>query len=243
MALAIPSQSFSDVQRYLKQKRAGGQTVTPRETRLAWQAYWDVNAARSLQSKQLSLNERSINANIDINKKRMKLAKEQMQREEDAATISGISELGSTAAIGAYALKGTSIGSKIGLGAAPTVSGGAGTAVSGGAASGTGFAGSPAGGSAGAGLGGAGVGATGASTAPTATSAGFSNVGTSAVGAIGAGYAGSTVGGAVSGNDAGSIIGGIAGGVTYGAYVGGPAGAIVGGLVGGAVGVVKSIKD
>lgn len=240
MALALPSQAFSDVQRYLRQRRAGGQTVTPRESRLAWQAYWDVNAARALQSRQLGQQDIA----LQLQKNRLELAEEQMEREEAAAKVSGIAELGSTAAMGAFALKGTSIGAKVGLGAPAAVSAAA-PAATGAAAPATAGAAAALGGK------GATIAASQAAAAPAA-SAPFSA--TSVLGPAGAGVAagflGSEIGERVVGNDAGEIAGGALGGAAGGALigsqigsVGGPVGAIIGGVIGGAIGVVKSIKD
>ena len=245
MALAVPSLAFDDVQRTLKQRRAGGQTVTPREARYAWQAYWDVNAARALQSRELGLRERSINANIDINRQNLELQKKRMKREQDAAKVSGIAELGSMGAMSAFALKGTSIGSKVGLGsvgAAPAQTGGAALSTTGGAALLPG-AGSAAASEAGAAIGGFGSAAEAASFAPTTAATPLAGLAAPAAGGAAAGFLGSELGEKAFGNDAGEVVGGLVGGAAAGAIIGGPPGAIVGGVIGGAIGAVKAIKD
>ena len=237
MALALPSSAFSDVQRQLRQRRAGGQTVTPRAERLAWQAYWDVNAARSLQSRGLSMQEKASERRFAMDEKRMK-------REESAAKVAGVAELGSMAAMGAYALKGTSIGAKIGLGgpAAPAVSKVAGPTVAGGAAATA--VGVEAGKTAAMGAAGAGTGTYGAAGTTSAAGPLAGMAGPAAAGAVG-GFIGSELGEMITGNDAGEVIGGLAGGAAAGFAMSGgnPIGAIVGGIIGGAIGVVKAIKD
>ena len=105
---ALPSQSFANVQRYLRQRRAGGQTVTPRETRLAWQGYYDALAGRALQQRQLGLQQQQLDIQSQQFEEQMDLKKEAMAREEDAARIAGITELGSTAAMVGMAYPGIS---------------------------------------------------------------------------------------------------------------------------------------
>ena len=114
--LALPSSTFSDVQRFLRHKRATGQTVSSREERSAWAGYWDAMAARQMSSRRLGLEERRLGLEGKRLDEYTRLAEERMDREEEAAKVSGVMELGTTAALGTYALKGTEIGAKLGLG-------------------------------------------------------------------------------------------------------------------------------
>ena len=229
---ALPSQSFGNVQRYLRQKRAGGQTVTPRETRLAWQAHFDAMAGRRMEQSELNLRRTVAGHNIMMAEKGMELKEEALKREEDAAKISGITQLGSTAMLGAMALKGTEIGSKIGLGPggaaiAPATKGAQAAVLEK-------------------------VGAAGI-TGPTLrtgaietlTEAAPSTLATGAAGAVG-GLAGAQLVRALPGKagDVGQIGGAVVGGAAAGfAMGGGPIGAVVGGVIGGAVGAVRAVKD
>ena len=113
MALALPTQTFADVQKYMRQKRAVGQQVTPTEERSAWQAYWDVMAARQGEAERIGLE----HERIGLGREQLEIQEEQMKRQQRAAMVSGIGQIGSTMAMGAYALKGTKLGGKIGLGA------------------------------------------------------------------------------------------------------------------------------
>jgi len=241
MALAIPSQAFSDVQRYLRQKRAGGQTVSPTEEGRAWQSYWDVQSARADRARELGIREASLAAQIEMNKEQIDLREKQMRREQAAARVAGIAELGTSAALiglgGAHVLKGTALGAKIGLGAAaPTVTGGA-AAAKVGAEAGGGAAGW-----------GAAWGGTTAESAAAPLTLGAA-AGPAAAGAA-VGYLGSELGEQIIGNDAGEVIGGAAGGAAAGAAIGsvvpgvGTAiGGIIGGAIGGVIGAVKAVKD
>lgn len=229
--MAIPSQAFGGVQRYLRQKRAGGQTVSKHEEGRAWQSYWDVMADRSIQQERLRLERARIEANIRTQQEQLKMQRKQMEQEEGAAKVAGITQLGTTAFLGAHVLKGTSLGAKMGLGAAPTAGVVGGQVTPGGVATVA-----PSGG-------GMSMGLAGPSTAqPTAITAAAPLLGPAIAGA-GAGYAGSVLGEEFIGNDAGQVIGGLAGGAAMGAAIGGPPGAIVGGLIGGAIGAVGAIKD
>lgn len=112
MALALPTQTFADVQKYMRQKRAVGQQVTPTEEKSAWQAYWDVMAARQGEAERIGLE----HERIGLSKEQLEINKEQMKRSQRAATIQGVGQIAGTMAMGAHVLKGTKIGGKIGLG-------------------------------------------------------------------------------------------------------------------------------
>jgi hypothetical protein len=244
---ALPSQQFGDVQRYLRQKRATGQTVTPRESRLAWQAYFDTLSSRYHQSRELGMRQEQMDRNFA-------LQEEALEREEDAARISGITQLASTGAMGAMALKGTSIGSKLGLGGAEAAKGGAQAAIGAVPSAATAapwtVAGVEAGKTAAAGYAGAGTGTYAAAAGKSGLISAAAPFLAPGIASIGGGFIGSEIGEQLVGSDAGEVGGGLVGGAATGAAIGsfvpgvGTAiGAIVGGVIGGAVGAVKAIKD
>ena len=237
---ALPSQQFGDVQRFLRQKRASGGTVTPREARLAWQGYFDTLASRYHRSRELGMRQTELDRNFA-------LREEALEREEDAAKISGISQLASTAGIGALALKGTKAGAAIGLGpagAAPAVAGAAALTPSALATQAT-AAGSSA----------SGFGIAAAETAAgalpqTGMLSAMAPFAAPVAGALAGGFGGSVLGERLVGNDAGEVGGGLVGGAAMGATIGSVVpgvgtiiGGIVGGVIGGAVGAVQAIKD
>ena len=241
MATALPSQAFTGVQRYLKQRRATGQVTSPQSERSAWQAYYDSLAANRNISSMIGARERQ----LDMEEERIDLAKDAQDSAEAAAKIRGVAELGSTAVLGGMLLKDTSLGAKIGLGGSTTAvpkttatpGGGAAESLSGGAAA-TGGAAAAA--YPGAGLGPAGTpGAAGMAAGPTAAAGitGMSAAGAAGVG-LGAGFLGATVGEKVGG-DKGAVLGGMAAGAGGGFAVGGPVGALIGGVIGGLSGAVK----
>jgi hypothetical protein len=106
---ALPSNALYDVQKYLRQKRATGAQVTPQNERAAWSGYFDTMESNSL-------NERNFALRSQIENERIKLAKEAQKNAEGSAAISGVGQLLSVGGQGAMLLKGTSLGSKIGLG-------------------------------------------------------------------------------------------------------------------------------
>ncbi|RQW92650.1 MAG: hypothetical protein EHM79_00405 [Geobacter sp.] len=112
MALALPSQSFADVQRFFRQKRAVGQQVTPTEERSAWQAYWDAMASRQQEAERIGLEHKR----VSMEEERLEEQKDINKKQDRAATVSGIGQLAQTGIIGAHMLKGTALGAKIGLG-------------------------------------------------------------------------------------------------------------------------------
>jgi hypothetical protein len=265
--MALPSQAFGDVQRFLKQRRAGGQIVSPHSERLAWQAYWDAQASRQSESRRIGLAEDELDWRKDA-------TKEAADRAQDAAKIAGITEIGTLGVGAATLLKGTKAGGFIGLGKSTTsavpkslgVAPGVGTTSAptpAGAELGHIAAAGPFGASAAAPLpghltagyvgapGGQAVGLVGGEAAGGAGAAGAVG-GTAALGIAGAsavgGLAGSTIGGKVAG-DKGNVAGGVAAGVgtgfvvgaSYGS-VGGPIGALIGGVVGGLIGSVQGSK-
>jgi hypothetical protein len=128
MASALPSNALYDVQRYLRQKRATGAQVTPQNERAAWSGYFDTMERNSLAERASAMRERQIRWDREAQKDAQEAA-------EGAATMSGFGQLASTAGQGALLLKGTSLGSKIGLGptTAPTATSTS-TGTSGGAA-------------------------------------------------------------------------------------------------------------
>jgi len=232
---ALPSQAFADVQRYLKQRRATGQAVSPREERSAWQAYYDSLAANRAQSAAIGARERQ----LDMEQQRIKIAEEAQENAEAAAKISGLVEIGTTGVLGAMALKDTAIGAKIGLGkpgAAPKLP------VGGAAAAPAASAVYP-----GAGLGPVGTpGAAGMAAGPAVgTSAASPLTAGTAAAAGGAGIAGGMVGsflGEKVAGDKGAAVGGVMGGAGIGAIFGGAPGAILGGVLGGLTGIVQGKK-
>lgn len=251
MATALPSRAFTDVQRYLKQRRATGQVVSPSSERSAWQAYYDSIAANRASSAAIGARERQ----LDIEEQRVDLLKDQQDAAEGAAKVQGVAEIGSTLALGAMVLKDTSLGGRLGLGtkaavpstaktvgakgAAPAMGGGGAAAslvhpelqTASTAAPSAAFSGFDA--STGAVSGSAGVG--GATGLTAGTAAGAGGVG------IAAGFVGATIGEKVAG-DKGAVAGGLAAGAGAGFMVGGPVGAVIGGVIGGLTGIVKGKK-
>jgi hypothetical protein len=117
---ALSSTALSNVQNYLRQRRATGAQVTPQNERAAWSGYFDALEANRFNETAL-----------ELQRNRQDLIEKQMKNEEDAAKYSGIGQLASTVGGAGLLLKGTDIGSKIGLGttgAAPTATTGAATA-------------------------------------------------------------------------------------------------------------------
>lgn len=106
---ALPSNALYNVQSYLRQKRATGAQVTPQNERAAWSGYYDTMAQNSLAERASAMQQQ-----------RLDTLKDEQKSREDAATYSGMGQLVSTAGMGAYLLKGTSLGAKIGLGTPPT---------------------------------------------------------------------------------------------------------------------------
>jgi hypothetical protein len=246
---ALPSQSFSNVQRYL--------TVTPRETRLAWEAYFDATAARGIQNRQLGLRAAELGMLQEHRNRQYELQQEALEREEDAAKISGITQIGSTAAILGMAYPGIGEGvGKLAKGAAGKIGIGSGAAPKLAATTAApavaeltatpSVASLTAAKTAGAGSAGLGTGTYGASglAGPGGISAAAPFLGPAA-GGLAAGFAGSLIGEEITGSDAGGVGGGLVGGAAAGFALSGgnPIGAIVGGVVGGAIGAVKAIKD
>ena len=247
MATALPSQAFTGVQRYLKQRRATGQVTSPQSERSAWQGYYDSLAANRNISSMIGARERQ----LEMEDERLDLAKDAQDAAESAAKIGGIAEIGSTAVLGGMVLKDTSLGAKIGLGgpttAVPKATAGVGAAesLSGGAASfpvGVGGAGTSAATGAMASPAGIGGVTTHAATGVSAAS-GITGAGAAAAGGVGlgAGFLGAEIGNKVAG-DKGAVIGGIGAGAGAGFAVGGPYGALIGGVIGGLSGVVKGSK-
>ena len=100
--LAIPSELYGAI----KQQTAVGKRLSDRDKRLAYKAWLDVQAERAAEAKRLGLYERALEEDIRRARKEEKAA-------ERAAAISGVTQLGTMGALGAYALKGTSLGAKL----------------------------------------------------------------------------------------------------------------------------------
>jgi len=136
--MALPSQSFADIQRYHRQKKATGATVSPRETKLAWQGYWDAMSSRQFQGQQLGIQERGMELNEAQFAADEKYRKEQLRMQEQAqsdaeaaARISGYSSGGTTLLTAGYLAKGTKLGGYIGMGPATAATPGGGGAAGG----------------------------------------------------------------------------------------------------------------
>ena len=259
--MALPSQSFADIQRFYRQKKATGATVSPRETRLAWQGYWDAMSARQFQGQELGLRERGLELNEEqfaaderYRKEQLRMQKQAQRDAEAAATISGYSSGATTLLTAGYMAKGTKLGGYIGMGPT-TATPGAGVPAAG---AGAGAAPTPAA-SAAAPLisGGGGAAAAGGMTAPVGGSlagSGLEGVGTGGMYAGGGTAAGGSTAAGAGVSGAGVL--GMYAGAGYGAgYLGSKvpiggkdkktsmvkgavAGAGVGFLVGGPVGAV-----
>ena len=243
--MAIAAQP-SDIMRVLKRRKARGQTVEPYQFRETLRSYWDVLAARRQQDRALGLRNKALALEED----RLDIMKKREDAAEDAAKIQGLAEIGSTAAMGAMALKGTRLGAKIGLGGQGTVSQGTGAAINSNLTS----SGAAVGESATGGIGGAttyssaGVdsAAGGIGGATTYSSAGLETtapaIGGTAVG-IGAGMVGGKIAGkAITGSESGGAFGTAVGGGIGGFAAGGPYGAVIGFVLGGIAGVVSDSK-
>lgn len=203
--MALPSQSFADIQRYYRQKKATGATVSPRETKLAWQGYWDAMASRQFQGQQLGIQERGMELNEAqfaaderYREEQLRMQKKAQSDAEAAARVSGYSSGATTLLTAGYLAKGTKLGGYIGMGpataATPGGGGAAGGAMAGAAPTPTASAAAPlisAGG---------GAGAAGGMTAPV----GGSLAGSGLEGVGGGGmYSSATAGGGTSAAGAG----------------------------------------
>jgi hypothetical protein len=102
---ALPSNALYDVQKYLRQKRATGAQVTPQNERAAWSGFFDTMAQNSLAERASAMQQ-----------ERLDILRDEQKAAEGAATWSGVGQLVSTVGQGGMLLKGTDIGSKIGLG-------------------------------------------------------------------------------------------------------------------------------
>ena len=214
--MAIAAQP-SDIMRVLKRRKARGQTVEPYQFREALRSYWDVQAARRQQDRALGLRNKALALEED----RLDIMKKREDAAEDAAKIQGLAEIGSTAAMGAMALKGTRLGAKIGLGGPTETTTGAATAST------ITPSGAAVGESATGGIGGA----TTYSSAGLETTA--PSIGGTAVG-IGAGMVGGKIAGkAITGSESGGAFGTAVGGGIGGFAAGGPYGAVIGFVLGG----------
>ena len=258
--------SLSDVSRYLRQRRAIGKPITNLDRQAAWNSYFDTEANKTLERSKLAISRKnadtsakSVANTLAINKERLAISKEAQASADQAAMVSGITNLGELAYMGRNTAVGKAITSKASdlyTGAKSLVTG----AQSGVADAVPAISSSP---PIGAGTAGGNAGLALASTteaaAPTVTmgvsgaaipasdAAALSATGSSAsgavagsTGAIGAlGTAGLAYG---AGKIADKLIGdkvheagSIATGAVAGAALGGPPGAIIGGIIGFAV--------
>jgi hypothetical protein len=228
--LALPSTLYSDVLGTLRQRKAAGQTITPQDERSAWQSYWDTMASRSNDVRSLGIQEGNLALNEKVAESNIALKKDEIAANKKAAIVSGISSLGGMAVLGGYVLKGTALGSKIGLGAA-TTGAGAGAATTGGAVSAL-----PEAGASGLGTGGATAGGAAAGGITVGAAAGTAGVGYIA-GKIGANI---PIGKGKTTEEVKSTASGAAAGAAMGTYVFPGVGTIVGGIIGGASGFLSS---
>jgi hypothetical protein len=245
MASALPSNALYDVQRYLRQKRATGAQVTPQNERAAWSGYFDTMERNSLAERASAMRERQIRWDREAQKDAQEAA-------EGAATMSGFGQLASTAGQGALLLKGTNLGSKIGLG--PTTPATPTTATTSGAAPTT-SAGVVGGGTTAAGVGGSAAGLAGPESTAIAAggsggaaiegSTGFLGAATPYAGPAGVAFAaGSIVPNLLgiknkTGKVAAGALTGAAGGALMGAEYGtaaGPYGTAIGAVIGAVAG-------
>ena len=103
--LAVPYELYG----ILKQRRAIGKQETDRERRLLYQAYLDTLAGRKTESERTAMTREYQRNLID-------LQKEAISREEAANRIRGLTNIGELGFEGYKALKGTSLGAKLGIG-------------------------------------------------------------------------------------------------------------------------------
>jgi hypothetical protein len=242
MASALPSNALYDVQKYLRQKRATGAQVNPQDERAAWSGYFDTMERNSLGERDYALRAQRLNMDEEARKDVQKAS-------EGAATMSGIGQLVSTVGQGGMLLKGTDLGSKIGLGAStatptPTTTGAAPVAASGVVGGGTTTAG--VGGSA-AGLAGpesTAIAGGGSGGAVAAGGGGLLDAAAPYTGPAGVGLAAGSVVPKLLGieNEAGKMAAGTASGAVAGAvagtYVFPGVGTAVGGVIGAVAGAV-----
>lgn len=230
-----------------------GRRITPEALQALLAAELDVQASRSADNRALELRELAIEEDI-------KLGRERLDAEKNAAKMGGITQLAGTAVQGGMLLKGTSVGKAIGggiksgaqkLGSAigfgsPAVSGTTQLATMGAGGTGTAaFAYNPAVASLQAGapaVGPAAASAPGAVSANTASGSAAGTVGGTVLPAT-AGASAGRLGGDLlfQGDSTAKDVGTIGGGAAVGAYLGapgGPVGMAIGAVIGAAVGVV-----
>ncbi|MBM3212930.1 hypothetical protein FJZ33_11965, partial [Candidatus Poribacteria bacterium] len=115
---------LADIIAYEKRRRATGQYVPEKFLSSAMEAYWDVEAQKAERAREFRLRERALGFEAE----RLRIAEEERKAAEKAQTIRGIADIGTTAAIGAYFLRGGATKTKTPV-STPSGAGGAGGAV------------------------------------------------------------------------------------------------------------------
>jgi len=219
--------SLSDVQRFLRQKRATGR-LSPGEMQEAYEAYFAAEAGKTLERSKFALDKRRLDVSERQQEDQLDMFREQQEQAEDAAKISGITELGKFGLMAAD----TEIGKKVISGGQKAVT----SLFDTGASSATGAAIGSTAGTAFSGTASAGTGISPAAmtgTSPMVASSVGSSAGT-IMGAAGASIAGAATGFVADkafGKDF-KEVGGAVGGATTGFMIGGPVGAVIGGVIG-----------
>jgi hypothetical protein len=116
MASALPSNALYNVQNYLRQKRATGAQVTPQAERAAWSGYFDTMENNSIAERNAAMTQERLDLIRSDQAQKYKLLEDEQKAKESAATWSGVGQGISILGQGGMLLKGTSLGSKVGLG-------------------------------------------------------------------------------------------------------------------------------
>jgi hypothetical protein len=88
------SPGFEKVQRFLRQQRATGRVVSPEQTRMAWQAYWDAWAGKQTERERIGIERERLELEEERFAWQREYAGERLEMEESAAGARGGAMIG-----------------------------------------------------------------------------------------------------------------------------------------------------
>ncbi|MGB2828058.1 MAG: hypothetical protein WBC50_07680 [Dehalococcoidales bacterium] len=112
------SPGFEKVQRFLRQQRATGRVVSPNETRMAWQGYWDAWAGKQTERERIGIERERLDLQAKQWAWQRSFSEEGRELDESAAASQGGAVIGTVSGfavggpVGAFA--GGAIGGMIG---------------------------------------------------------------------------------------------------------------------------------
>ena len=88
------SPGFEKVQRFLRQQRATGRVVSPNETRMAWQGYWDAWAGKQTERERIGIERERLDLQAKQWAWQRSFSEEGRELEEDTAAASAGAMIG-----------------------------------------------------------------------------------------------------------------------------------------------------